>query len=548
MASHEGSRDPSGGEGPVSARRGARTLGVTVPLFSLRSGRDFGIGEIGDLPRFAEWVRGTGARVIQLLPSFELSRGETSPYGARTAFGLDPLAISLADVPELDRATMAEVLAGGGEAELSAVRRAVAVDYERVRALKERALAAAFANFESRELARATRRADEFRAFQRASAAWSDDLSLYVALRDEHHEHGWSTWEAALRDRNPAALRVARERLARPILAHQYRQFVANEQWHAARRALASLGVELMGDLPFIVGGESADVWSHRRAFRSDVSLGAPPDAYSEEGQDWGLPAYDLERMEQDGFEWLRTRTARARQLYDRFRIDHVVGYFRQWVKPKAPLVHPDGKSTPQRGHFDVVSERLQHARGERVLRAMSESAGRGAIIAEDLGVIPRWVRSTLTELGIPGYKIIPWEREGFVYRDPRAFPWLSIASYSTHDTAPIGMWWNEMAPEERAGLAQIFGVAATTKGDELWAAQMRTLFGSGAGLALVLLQEILGEDVRINTPGVVGPENWSYRMATSVERLADDARVAARAARVRALLAETHRLMPGEG
>lgn len=548
MASHEGSRDPSGDHGPVSARRGARTLGVTVPLFSLRSSRDFGIGEIGDLPRFAEWARSAGVRVVQLLPSFELARGETSPYGARTAFGLDPLAISLSDVPELDRASMGEVLSHGGEAELAALRARPAIDYDRVRALKERALDKAFTNFGERELARATRRADEFRAFQRASSAWSDDLALYVALREEHREHGWSTWPAALRDRDPAALAAARERLARPILAHQYRQFVANEQWHASRRALAALGVELMGDLPFIVGGESADVWSHKRAFRSDVSLGAPPDAYSEEGQDWGLPAYDLERMEQDGFGWLRGRTARARQLYDRFRIDHVVGYFRQWVKPKSGLVHPDGRTAAQRGHFDIASERLQHARGERVLRAMSEAAGAGAIIAEDLGVIPRWVRSTLTDLGIPGYKIIPWEREGLVYRDPRAFPWLSVASYSTHDTAPIGMWWNEMTPEERAGLATIFGVPATTKGDELWAAQMRTLFASGASLALVLLQEILGEDVRINTPGVVGPENWSYRMSTSVERLADDSRVAGRVHRVRDLLAETRRLGPGEG
>lgn len=509
-----------------------RTCGVTVPLFSLRSVRDYGIGEIGDLPRFGEWARSAGFRVVQLLPSFELARGENSPYGARTAFGIDPLYVSIADVPELDERSIAETLGDEGKRELEAVRALPAVDYERVRVLKDRLLDAAFMVFRERELGKGTARDRDFHAFVEAARAWEDDLALYVALRDEHREHGWSTWAPELRDREPAAMAAARARLAVPVLAHQYRQFLANEQWVAARARLRTLGVDLMGDLPFIVGGESADVWSHQREFRSDVSLGAPPDAYSAEGQDWGLPAYDFERMERDGFAWLKTRTKRASDLYDRFRIDHVVGYFRQWIKPK----------DARRGAFDVPSERMQHARGRALLATLEGVAGEGAIIAEDLGVIPPWVRTTLTDLGIPGYKILPWEREHLTYRDPKHFPALSVASWSTHDTAPIGLWWKEMSEDERKGIAHVMGVAAHASGDALFDAHFRTLLHSGSDLALVLVQEVLGDDARINTPGVVGPENWSYRIGSSIERLLTDSQVLRRTEHVRNLVAEAGR------
>ena len=523
--------------GASGDREPERRAGLTVPLFSLRSHRDFGIGEIGDLPRLGDWARGVGFRVLQLLPTFELARGETSPYGARTAFGLDPIYISLRDVPELDASVIHDALGPSGEAELAALRARKAVDYVAVRAIKERVLGRAFQRFVEREIAHDTPRARAFRDFRNEAGAWEDDLSLYVAIRSEREEHGWSTWPAGLRDREPRALQEARERLARPILQHAYAQFVAGEQWAAARRALKERGVALMGDLPFIVGGESADAWAHRHLLRTDVSLGAPPDAYSEEGQDWGLPAYDFARLEQEGFSWLTARTRRARQLYDLFRIDHVVGYFRQWIKPRGA----------QKGHFDLPSERVQEARGRAVLTAMVREAGPGAIVAEDLGVIPHWVRGVMRSLSIPGYRVLPWERDGDVVRDPRSFPPLSVATWSTHDTAPIALWWREMTPADRGAITAMMAgsgadVAAHATGAALFEAHMRSLFGSGSSLALALLQEILGEDQRINTPGTVGPENWTTRMATPIEALATDVAVARRAKVTSQLLREAKR------
>src|SRR5262249_13421538 len=151
---------------------------------------------------------------------------------------------------------------------------------------------------------------------------------------------------------------------------------------------------------------------------------------------DWGLPPYDWLAMESDDLGWLRMRARHAGRMYDRFRLDHVVGYFRQWVRRK------DGRD---RGRFDPDGPEAQRARGRRVLRALLRELTRPAkqapasdaprAIAEDLGVIPPFVRESLAELGMPGYRVLPWEKDGATLRDPLGFPPVSVASWSTHDT-----------------------------------------------------------------------------------------------------------------
>jgi 4-alpha-glucanotransferase len=341
-------------------------------------------------------------------------------------------------------------------------------------------------------------------------------------------------------------LNRAREVLATPILEHHYMQWVAHEQWMRARAAMRTLGVELMGDLPFIVCSESADVWARSWQFRRDVSLGAPPDAFSPDGQDWGLPAYDWAAMEEDDLKWLRARTRHAARLYDRFRLDHVVGYFRMYVRKPG-----------ERGSFDPDGEGTQRSHGERVLRAMIEeatqaNAGEGGsdhaaqVIAEDLGVIPPFVRETLQALGVPGYKVIPWEKddgpEGPVFRDPSKFDATSVATWSTHDTAPITSWWDDFTGQEKAQLEKLAHVPRGASDDDRLAALLGMLFKSGASLTLTLVQELLGERTRINTPATVGDANWTYRLPKAIEDLERDDGVNARMDRLRALVVESGR------
>ncbi|MGO8993712.1 MAG: 4-alpha-glucanotransferase, partial [Polyangiaceae bacterium] len=297
--------------------RSSRVAGVTVPLSSIRTNRDWGIGQIADLPAFARWILSAGHRLVQILPPYELAPGETSPYGARTAFGIDPIYLAVEEVPDLDGTSIDDALGDAGRAEKKRLSGLDHVDFAGVRALKQRVLKRAFERFHQEEWMRGTPRAHELRAFL-ARQSWTVDLATYVALRDHHHQWSWLHWPDGERLHRADALAAAHKHLALPILEHEYLQWILDQQWQRAKRAVNELGVEVMGDLPFIVGTESADVWAHSGEFRRDVSLGAPPDAFSEDGQDWGLPAYDWAKMEETDLAWIRARTRHAATLYDR--------------------------------------------------------------------------------------------------------------------------------------------------------------------------------------------------------------------------------------
>ncbi len=512
-----------------------RRAGATIPLFALRTAHDWGIGDIDALVACATWIRSAGHRLLQILPPYELADGETSPYGARTAFGIDPIYISIDTVPDLERRDVTEALGEEGAATLAQLRQAPRVEYHAVRALKKRVLGRAFERFVDGEWAKGTARAQALHAFVKQEEYWAPDLALYIAFRERHHGYGWTTWPLPERDRTAevmARVRAAAEgnpldELGRTVLRHQYLQWLAHEQWDRARVRMRDVGVELMGDLPFVVGDESADVWARPQQFMRDVSLGAPPDDFSKEGQDWGLPAYNWPAMDGDALGWVRARTRHASRLYDRFRLDHVVGYFRMWVKP------PGGA-----GRFEPGVESAQLDRGTRVLRAMlAEAAGAVHVVAEDLGLIPPWVRTALVGLGVPGYRVIPWEKDAQQgFRDPRNFPALSVASLSTHDTKPITAWWEDFSSSERRQLAALSGIDPAAGDAERGLALLGLLLRSGSALTLALPQEILGTTERINAPGTVTEANWTYRLPRPLEDLADDPTVGARLEAIRAL------------
>lgn len=518
-----------------------RVAGVTVPLFSLRSGRSWGIGEIGDLPSFAQWARDAGLRLLQLLPLGEISASETSPYAALTAFGIDPIYVSLADVPDLgsdaqnalDRARALSAQGSSAHAQLARARESRTVDYAGVRTLKQHAMRTAFGRFYEGELLRGTPRAAAFRAFVQQNEGWLLDYGLFRALKDAHRGTAWWEWSEALRDRRPKALAQARVDLARDVLHHQYAQWIAHQQWYDARARLRAIGVEIMGDLPFMVGRDSADVWANQGEFRDDAGVGAPPDAFNDEGQDWGLPPYDWRVMRANDFAWLRRRCRYTASLYDRFRIDHLIGFYRTYMRENDKRIDARGKLRP--GFFDPKDEPLQLEHGERVISAMLEASREGGaeLIAEDLGVIPPWVRQSLAKLGVPGYKVLIWEKDQphgkDVFRDPAAYPNKSVACFGTHDTSPVATWWEALGADERRAvlalpeLAERAAELGSTFTPAVHEALVDLLNGSSSELVLFLLQDVLGTKDRINTPATIGSHNWTYRLPGTVEELRAD-------------------------
>jgi 4-alpha-glucanotransferase len=488
-----------------------RQAGVLLPLFSVRSSADWGVGEIPDLLPWARWCAAAGFSAAQVLPVNEASRGQHSPYAALSAFAIDPVYVGVGAIEDFDAAGGLSALSREDQALVEAVRTSPTVRWNDVRGLKRRALDVAFARFEREEWSRRSDRARALEAFAREEGAWLDDYALFVAIHDgEQGGRPWTEWPAPLRDREPVALAEARARLSRAILFHTWLQWQAEEQWHAARKAANAAGVELAGDLPFMVATDSADVWARRSDFRLDARVGVPPDAFSETGQDWGLPVYRWDVMERDGFPWLTERGRRMADLYGLYRVDHVVGLYRTYFFPNdggPPAFVPQG-------------EEAQRRNGERVLGIFSRGA---RVIAEDLGTVPDFVRDSLEKIAIPGYRVLRWERHwhdpGQPFRDPAKWPAVSVATTGTHDTDSVAEWFEAMPPDERAAflalpaLAKVRARAPARCDEGVRDAILELVYRSGSDVLLLPFQDAFGLRERVNVPGTVNEDNWTYRI-----------------------------------
>jgi 4-alpha-glucanotransferase len=492
-----------------------RHAGILLPLFSLRSRRDWGVGDLGDLPDFCRWLATAGHRVLQLLPIAEMAAHETSPYGALTAFALDPLYIALDAVEEFTAAGGVAALSAGARADLEAARAAPGLAYARIRHAKGEGLAAAFAHFEREESRGRAARTAAFASFVEAESWWLEDYVRFRALLDLHGQQPWTTWEPPLRDADPRALRDVGPTVARTCRYHAWVQWLLAEQWAAVRRAARSAGVRLYGDMPFMVSAHSADVWVHQRAFRLDATIGAPPDAFCAEGQDWGLPAMRMDVMASTGHAWWRARCRRAAELFDGVRLDHVVGYYRVYQRP--------AEGPPA---FEPADEGAQIVRGEQLLTAAREAGGQLALVGEDLGSVPDAVRRSLQRLGIPGFRVLRWEHDWGAWRDPRGYPALSVATTGTHDTSSLAAWWeDELTPDARAALAGLPAFEGLPGHEHRLTSSVRHallsgLYGAASCLLILPLIDAYGGRERINVPSTVQDTNWTYRVPWTVDEL----------------------------
>jgi len=313
---------------PAGQWKGA---GVAIPVFSLRSHEGLGVGEFPDLKRIIDWARRVGLNMVQILPVNDTSATHTwvdsYPYAAISVFALHPLYLHVED---LDYS-----FSGVRERELldrrEALNRLDKVDYEAVMDLKLGLAREAFAAVCEEFL-----KSKAFRSFFKNNKHWLEPYAAFCYLRDEYGTVDFNQWGeyAVFSAKKLKSLVSARAAHYPEVAFHYFLQYHLDRQLGEAAAYGRERGVVLKGDIPIGIYRFSVDAWTAPHLYNMDGQAGAPPDPFSDTGQNWGFPTYNWSEMAKDDYQWWRHRLQQLSRYFDAFRIDHILGFFRIWEIP----------------------------------------------------------------------------------------------------------------------------------------------------------------------------------------------------------------------
>lgn len=491
-----------------------RDWGMMVPLYALRTAERGGIGDTRDLQEAGTALARHGAGFMGLNPihaGFPADPGQFSPY-----------------TPSHRRRLSALYVHAGAQAEPDAG--AARIDYTRAIPARMAALRAEYNAF-------AARGGDpDFDAYRSAQGAALERFATHQALSDRLGAY-WPDWPAELHDPDgPAVARAAAE-LSDDIAFHAWAQWQAERQLGQVNAALqdAGMGHGLYLDLAVGTHPGGAETWEDRDSFARGASLGAPPDAFAANGQDWGLAPFNPRALIAGGFAAL-AETLRAQLRFSgALRIDHILGFDRAfWV--------------PQNG---APGSYVKMPRDAMLAVIRLEAARAGAlIVGEDLGNIPRGLRSALQASGILGCRVMMFERGAQGFRPPARYAAAAMASFSTHDLPTWAGWRKgaDIAAHERLGhvsgpeatalqtaragdVAAMDAMTAPLRGDappDSADAMHRALAASGSTLVQAQVECALDVVDQPNLPGTIDSyPNWRQRLPVAAGDLAADPRIA---------------------
>ena len=474
----------------ASSETTTRSSGILLHPTSL-PGR-FGIGDFG--PAAYTWISQlvrARQKWWQILPLGPTGYGD-SPYQCFSAFAGNPLLIS----PELllkEGLLMPDDLAGGPF-------RDDRVIYGRVVEWKKALLTRAWTHFQAKRDSVLQQALDEFCA-QRA--AWLDDFSLFMALKEAHGRVSWLQWPEPIRVREPGAMNEARGELAEAVARHRFAQFLFFRQWGDLKRHANEHGIQLIGDLPIFISSDSADVWANPNLFFLDehrqpiVVAGVPPDYFSATGQLWGNPLYKWDVLKQSGYRWWLERLDATLEQVDTVRLDHFRGFEAYWEVPAHETTAINGRWVPGPGadFFETVRRHFGHL----------------PLIAEDLGLITPPVNALRLQFGLPGMRILQFAFGGATEARflPHNFERHTVVYTGTHDNDCTRGWHAAMTDAERDFFHRY---CASTGAEPAWDL-IRLAWASVADLAIAPLQDVLdlGSEGRMNYPGQPAG-NWDWR------------------------------------
>ncbi|MCM1292632.1 MAG: 4-alpha-glucanotransferase [Bacteroides sp.] len=315
-----------------SSDRKWRGTGVAIPVFSLRSDKDCGVGDFADIKELVDWAVDTGQKIIQLLPINDTTmtgtNGDSYPYNAITCFGLHPMYLRVREVGELsDRKEQSHY-----DAWFASLNKQKTVDYESVNRAKNEYMLKLF-----RQQGESDMQLDAFKKFVDQNSEWLTPYAAFCTLRDLYGTADMSAWvEYAVY--TPSRIHHLSTLYPDRFQFVYFVQFHLDRQLKDAVRYAHSRGVAIKGDIPIGISRNSVDAWMMPELFNLDWSAGAPPDDFAVMGQNWGFPTYNWERMAVDGFAWWKSRLKKMAEYFDAYRIDHVLGFFRIWQIPRSAI------------------------------------------------------------------------------------------------------------------------------------------------------------------------------------------------------------------
>jgi len=475
---------------------GVRRSGLLLHLSSLPS--SFGIGDMGpEAYRFADFLVKSRQQYWQLLPINPTEGGQAhSPYSSTSSHAGNRLLIS----PELLAAEgllPVEILQEQMQPQLGKT------DYPAAEGAKDHLLDLAWNAFKSR-----TELQEAFEAWCAAEASWLDDFARYSLLKKRHGGLPWYEWPEALKLRAAAALEELDLNGREELRAVRWEQYVFSRQWNALKAYCNDRNIRLIGDLPFYVSYDSADVWAHRSLFRLDEEgrrlglAGVPPDAFSADGQLWGMPVFDWTRMKEENYDWWVERLRRNSNLFDLVRLDHFRAFAAYWEVPG--------------GETTAVNGRWVEGPGSEFFEVMRLRLGSLPFVAEDLGDIDDAVLELRDRFALPGMKVLQFafgEDQPGSPHIPHNYDHRFIAYTGTHDNNTTRGWYRHEADDTIRQRLDAY-VGRTLTEDEVPHLLCRMALSSVADTAILPVQDLLGLDElgRMNTPAS-GENNWSWRL-----------------------------------
>lgn len=566
---------------PDRLRHGARWWGIALQLYSLRSDRNWGIGDFGDLASVVEWAgRRLGAAVIGLNPLHALKNTQPyhiSPYSPSSRLFLNDLYIDVERVAEYH--TAAEVKACLADpsfrARIEAAGRGAFVEYDAVRSIKREVLELCYRAFlrdhfdgEEPELRPRTERGRSFHRFAEREGESLTSYALFQAMEESRQAEQdvsatWADWPEPYRIPTSEAVAEFRHRHMRRVRFFQYLQWLAADQLLALAEKTREAGMPIGFYHDLALGSDryGADGWRSQAVLALNADCGAPPDAFAPDGQNWGFPPLDPLRLRASGYQYVIELLRKNLRYGGAIRLDHVMALFRLFWIPRGL---PASMGT------------YVHYRDEELLAilALESTRAKALVIGEDLGTVPDWVRERLEAAGVLSYRVLYFERTpSGAWKPPAHYPAQALAVVTTHDLATLSGYWEGIDIETRSELGLVAteparsamlsgrqgekaGILAALKSEELLPpgvsddpahvptmtaelteAVHQYLARSPAWIVLANIEDIIGARAQANLPGTLDQHpNWCRRLDLTVTELTHDSRFDRLAARLRVI------------